>query len=130
MYAIRSYYDRVLFQHSKGIFLIVKEFEIKLRNGFALPQAQSSDVVGLIAKNRHVIRHRANGHIRKANGHLVRIAADAPRVAEALPVVRALHLKSIAEGLFEQAVFIADAVAIQREIFCCGRVEEASRKPA
>ena len=121
---------RVLFQHGKGIFLIVKELEIKLRNGFALPKAQSSDVVGLIAENRHIIRHRANGHIRKANGHLVRIAADAPRIAKALPVVRAFNLKSVAEGLFEQAVFITDAVAIQREIFRCGGVEEASRKPA
>ena len=58
----------------------------------------------------------------------MRVAAAAPRIAEALPVVRALGLEAVGEGLFEKTVLITNAVSVERQVHRRGGIEEARRK--
>ncbi|MPM61222.1 hypothetical protein SDC9_108079 [bioreactor metagenome] len=60
----------------------------------------------------------------------MRLTAAAPGVALPLPVVCGFHLEPIAEALFEQAVFITDAVAIQREVERRRGIQKAGRETA
>ncbi|MPM83452.1 hypothetical protein SDC9_130516 [bioreactor metagenome] len=106
----------IFLKYRKGIFLIVKKFKVKIRNSLALPEAQRADVIRIVAKHGHVVGHGADGHIRKVHQHFMRIPPAAPGIAETRPIIRALNLKSVAERLLKKAIFIADSVAIQRQV--------------
>ena len=54
--------------------------------------------------------------------------ANLPRIRPAEPVVRLFLLPAVPDGLFEDAVFVAQAVAHGRELHRGHRVEEARRQ--
>ena len=126
----RDVLDRVLLLHRQRVLLVVEEFEVELRQRRALPQAQRADVARAVADDGHVVGDGAHGLVGEGHRHLVRVAAAAPRVAQALPVVGRLVLEAVLERLLEQAVFVAQAVAVQRQVHRRGRIEEARRQPA
>ena len=81
--------------------LIVEGSEVDFVQGFGLPQAQRADVLRAIADNRHVVgdsQHVAGLHFH--DDGLVN-AADAPRVAEAAPIVRLFVLIAVDKRLLE-----------------------------
>lgn len=64
----------------------------------------------------------------EVDGYHVLGTRDLPRVAEAQPVVRLLELPAVLDALLEDAVVVAQAVAVRREADRGHRVEEARRQ--
>ena len=113
------------------IVLIVECVEIQFLLGLALPQAQGSHVVGVVADNRHVVRHRQNGMLRELDLHRVIIAAVGPGITELGPVIRLFHLAAVAvKALLEQAELVAQTVAGQGDIGRSRRIQEAGCQTA
>src|SRR5262245_50612661 len=56
-------------------------------------------------------------------------ARDLPRIAEAKPLVRHLHLPAIVDLLVEDPEFVADAVADRRDLERRERIKVAGREP-
>ena len=99
----------------------------RLGRTFRLKQAQD---IRAFADDGRIVGHRAHLHIGKFDDARLVLAAETPRVAEALPVVGIFGLIPVFELLAEQTVFIADAVAVQRQSLRGGGIEKARREPA
>ena len=118
----------VLLANRCFIVLIVEFVEVEGGQRLCLPQTQVSDVLGAITDNRQVIRHCTHGLVCKANENCIGIYADAPRIAEARPVIGGLLLEAVLNVLLKQTIFIANAIAVEREIQrCCGIQEACSQ---
>ena len=112
------------------VVLLVELVEVERLDRLCLPQTQVADVLGLVADDRNVVRNRTDGLIAELNQNRIRLGTDAPRIAEAGPVVRGLLLEAVLNVLLEQAVAVADAVAVERKILRCRRVQEAGCQTA
>ena len=108
------------------VMLIVEGGEVDFVQGFGLPQAQRADVLRAIADNRHVVGD--SQHVAGLHFHDDRLvdAADAPRVAEAAPIVRLFVLIAVDKRLLEQTVAVAQPVAGQRDVRRDRGIKEAS----
>src|SRR6266511_3118897 len=112
------------------------------------PQAQQVRRVDFVSEDRGIVRDAfddARGNPANATAAFlvgVRLRAasesdvdrdfgarDLPRIAEAKPLVRDLHLPAIADLLVEDPELVADAVADRRDLKRCERIEVAGRKP-
>ena len=120
----------VLFTYRCFIMLCIEFVEIEGRNRFCLPQTQVADVLGTITDNRQVIRYSADSLVSELNQNSLGIHADAPGIAETGPVIRSLHLETVLNVLLEQAVLVADAIAIQRQLQRCSGIQEAGCQTA
>ena len=89
--------------------------KVEGRQRLRLPQAQRADVPPAIADHRHIVRHGAHRALRIGDGHRLVGAAHRPRIALGQPVVRLLDLRAVREGLCEQPVPVAQAVAVERQ---------------
>ena len=110
--------------------MIVKQAEIELLNRLTLPEAQRANVARAISNNRHIIWHSKHLLVRKFYRHNPVVAPAAPGIAKALPIIRLFHLVTIFKGLLEQAEFIAQPVAIQRDVMGSRTIEEAGSQAA
>ena len=61
--------------------------------------------------------------------HIIRLGKF-PRIAEKKPIVGALHLPAIFKGLFEDAIFIANAITNAGDIERGQRIEETGGQPS
>ena len=116
----RNGFGFVAILHSFAVFLLVKQFKIESVYRLCLPQAQSVNGFSAITDDRHIVRHCPYILPPEVNFFPLFLAANAPRITELLPVVRGFLLKSAFDGLTEQAVFVPDSKAIQRDILCSG----------
>ena len=82
------------------------------------------------ADDRHIVGDGADGLPAKAHRDRVRLTADAPRISEGRPVVGGFGLSAVNKVLFEQAVVVADAVAVYRQGQRSGTVQKAGRQTA
>ena len=87
--------------HSGVVLLGVKEVKVKGLDGLRLPQAQGADVVRAIADDRHVIRDGDDGLVGKLDADRLVLAAQAPRVTVAGPIVGLLLLEAALDLLLE-----------------------------
>ena len=108
----------VALPHRTVVFLLVKQLEIESIDGFRLPEAQRIDPLSAVPNDRHIVRHRIYLLVLKLDQHLFALSPDGPRVAKPLPIVRRLPLESVLKILLKQAVFVANPVAIQRDVVC------------
>ena len=99
-------------------------------HSLSLPQAERVDALTAVADHRHIIRNSHDLLIAEGNLHGFFFAADAPRVAEARPIVRTLSLEAVVEVLLEQAVAIPQAKAVKRQAVRSGGIEEACGQTA
>jgi hypothetical protein len=113
-----------------GVVLGVEGVKIELLFGLALPEAERADGVVLIADDRHVVGHGHDGLVGEFDAHGQLVAAVAPGVAVLGPVVGALALAVVLDGLPEQAEAVAQAVARERQIAGRRAVEEAGGQSA
>src|SRR6266516_3955111 len=127
----------------------VERLEIEGIDSLRAPQAQQICRVDLVSEHRGIVRD-ASDHARRnpANataallvGVLLRAppetnvdcdfgARDLPRIAEAKPLVRDLHLPAIADLLVEDAELVPNTVTDRGDLKRCERIEVAGRKPA
>ena len=63
-------------------------------------------------RDRHIVGHRLDVHIRKMHDLPLVFAAYAPRIAEALPVVGHFDLEAVFEFLAEKPELITYTVAV------------------
>ena len=96
----------------------------------ALPQAQGAEVLSAVADHGHVVGHGAHGEALHGNLHSEFVAADAPGIAVGRPIVRQLSLAAVHEALLEQAVLVAQTVAVQGDVVGGGAVQEAGGQAA
>ena len=61
---------------------------------------------------------------------LLIFTAQAPRVAKTGPVVGFFQLETALNLLLEQAIFVADAITVERQVERCRRIEEAGSQTA
>ena len=139
----------VLLLHRLHVFALVEHIQAEALGGARAPQAQHVDRVHPEADDRHVVGHAFQhlpvhpdrllaaahgGHVLDAaidqHGHGVLGAHHLPRVAELQPVVRALLLPAVLELLAEQAVLVAEAVAVAGILHGGQRIEEAGGQAA
>ena len=116
---------RVLLLDGLSVLLLVEPLEVEVLHGFALPETQGADVVRLVADDGHIVGHGADGLVSELHQHLVGGTAAAPGIAEPLPVIGSLVLIAVPPALLEEAVFIPDAVAVQRQVMGGSGVQEA-----
>ena len=114
-----------------------------------IPQAQRVGHLGVVADDRHIIRHRAHHEGRDMVDHglavliepHVHMAAELhvagmldlahfPDVAILQPYIRHFHLLIVLDLLFEQTVLIADAVAMSRKVQRSQGIQEAGGQAA
>jgi hypothetical protein len=117
--------------------------------GLGAPQADVDDVLGGVARDRHVVRHSldllAVPPLQALPPHAIHVAVHGPvelhlvddvqaghlpRVPKGQPVVRELHLVAVHDLLLEDAVVVAEPVAPRRVVQRRQRVHEAGRKTA
>ncbi len=146
---LRDRLGRVLRANGRDVVALVELAEVELPRRARRPEPEGVDVVGPEAGDGRVERHRHDlgrvdplvddpsapvGVLDHAAVELHRIerlrATDLPRVAEAQPVVRLLDLVTASDPLMEDPVFVADAVAVARQLERRHRVEEAGGEPA
>ena len=132
-----------------GIAAGVEFPQVEFVGGDGLPEAQGVDGVIAITRYRGVVGHRQHVLGIDPVGHqaalVVRMKIDAapkldalgifralqlPGVAVPQPVIRLLDLEAIVEALAEHAVFIAQAVALDRQLQGGAGIEKAGRQPA
>ena len=120
---------RVLLERLE-VFARGEQLHVQCDRALGLPQTQAGDVVGVIARDRHVVRNSQNRGIvvvlddqlaliveigvdRAADLDLARVVhrGDVPNVAGSEPGVRQLDLLAVFNLLLENTVFIADGVA-------------------
>ena len=114
-----------------GVVLVVEGVEVEFVDALALPQAQRADALALVADDGHVVGH--GPHVQALHVHQLGqvVPAHAPGIAEHGPVVRVLALGAVlVEALLEQAVLVAQAVAVQRDVVGGGAVQEAGGQAA
>ena len=107
-----------------------EQLHVQRDRALGFPQAQACDVVGVIARDRHIVRHREHGRIilvlddqlavfikvgvdRAADLDLAGVVhgRDVPYVARSEPGIRQLDLLAVFDLLLENAVLVADGVA-------------------
>ncbi len=111
------------------VFLCVEQAEIERLHRLGLPQAQGVHAALAVAHHGHVVGHRVHRLVAEFHRHGVGLAAQAPRVALPLPVVGGFPLLAVHDRLFEQAVLVADAVTVERQVVGGRRIEVAGRQP-
>ncbi|MNT54557.1 hypothetical protein D3C72_1917280 [compost metagenome] len=123
--------------------------EVEGLGGIGAPQPQCVHGVDAVAQDRRVEgyaghglgRHPAHAVVAVVVGVVLGVAAqahlhrpfgalDLPRVAVAQPGIGLLHLHAIHDGLLEDAVFVADAIAERGDFQRRQRIHEAGREPA
>ena len=129
------------------ITTLIEGREVELLGGLGRPEAEEIHGRGAVPGNGNVVGHPEQGlrvgparpRFARPVGDLLHLAVeldslcifgadDLPRIAEDDPVVRVLHLLAIDELLFEQAVFVMDAVADRRIVVRGKRIQEARRE--
>ena len=120
----------VLLANSQIVLLIVEQVKVELLNRFALPQAQGTDIVGAVADYGHIVGYCKYLFVRKGDLDGLVVAAAAPGIAVALPIVSLFYLIAILKALLEQTEFIAQAIALQRQVMGGGAVKEAGSQTA
>ena len=131
------------------VTLVVQCQVQRLAAGPGLPQPDDVDGLGAVAGDQHVAgfaeyclpRHPAGPQPALIVGHRLGMAVEPddlpvigggelPRVAVEGPVVGVLDLITILEGLLEDPVLVADAVAHGRHVEGGQRVQQAGGQPA
>ena len=135
--------------HRAVVVAFIENLEVEGFGGLGTPEAQQVGVGDAMPQHRGVIGDAAD-HLDRHPAHMrvplvVLVAlgvaadldvetdlwpADLPRVAVMQPVVRDFDLPAIDDGLVENTMFIADAVADRRDFERRQRVHEAGRQPA
>ena len=108
---------------------LVERRKVECLHGLRLPEAQRVHDAVLIAENWHIVGHGAHRLIGKADEHRVALHAHAPGIAPFEPVIPFLVLEAVLEGLAEEPVAVADAVAVEGDVLACRGVQIARRKP-
>ncbi len=127
----------------------VEDLEVERPGRLGAPQPQRVDAAVAVARDHVVVGHAEDvpvadpagalgavlvlGRLREAaelDGDGVLRVRELPRVAELQPRVGLLDLPAVLEGLPEDAVLVADAVAHARDRHRRERVDEARREPA
>ena len=98
---------------------------VELFDGFGLPQAQGTHVLGAVAGNRNVVGDGAHGQVGVGDDTGELLTAGDEGVAFLHPRVRMLGLEAVVEELLEQAVAVQDAVAAHGQVQGGAGVEEA-----
>ncbi len=116
------------------IMLVVEGVEIKCIDRLSLPQAQGTDMrltaLLRIPENGHIIGYGTHRLIGIAYLYGFIIAALAPAIAEACPVIGGFHLSAVCKGLLEQSVAVADTVPVERQRTGCRTVKETGSQSA
>ena len=113
-----------------AVFLAVEMCQIHFVHGLRLPQAQGINGFSAPADDRHIIGNSPDSLIFKMDLDALVLPTDAPRIAKAQPVIRDFTLKPIFKVLFEKAIAVADAKAVQRQIQRSRTVQETRCQPA
>ena len=130
------------------VVAVVEEGEVEFLGGLGLPQAQVVDGVVAVAGNRNIVGDAEDGVVVEPAGNEPAVALlhvdaaaemdlelgfgafDLPGVAEAEPMVGFLDLIAVFDDLAEDAVVVADAVAVAGELEGGEGIEEAGGKAA
>ena len=116
---------------------------------FRPPQAQRVDRIVVVADDRHIVRYGADRRILFVDTFQVAVFVrthvgvaakadidglvdflDFPGIAVDQPVIGQFDLLVVDNALVEQAVLIADAVAMARQLQCCQGIDEAGSQPS
>ena len=98
------------------VVLCVERIEVQLLLGFALPETERADGLGVVADDRHIVGYAVDGLVGELDFHGQLIAAVAPGVAVFRPVIGVFTLTVVFKRLLEQAEAIAQAVSHERQI--------------
>ncbi len=131
------------------VIALIEEVQVKVTAGFGVPESQGVDGVVPVTGNRHIV---GQGHdfviIDPGVAHhavpvgifgdppavadrvQVLLAGELPGVVVAQPVVRHLMLSAVNNLLVKHAVFIADAVAVSRELHGGHGVKKTGCQPS
>ena len=130
------------------VVAVVEEGEVEILGGLGLPQAQVVDGAVAEAGDGVVVGDAEDGFVVGPAGEEAAVdllhedaaaevdlearlgALDLPGVAEAEPVVGFLDLVAVLDGLAEDAVVVADAVAVAGELEGGEGIEEAGGEAA
>ena len=118
----------VLLLNSLVIFCIIESRKVKIFKSLCLPQTKGVDVLGLAADNSHVVGDCPYGLILERNGNSLVLLAQTPGIFKSLPVVGGLYLIAVLDKLLEESVFVADTVAVERNLLGSRGIKIASRK--